>query len=52
MVNLLLLSYGSALSRSCLAPPVFFLITIFFFGMMEAPQLPELLVMLDCGQKM
>eukprot|EP00435_Cladocopium_sp_Y103_P038952 s1141_g10.t1 len=35
MVNLLLLSYGSALSTSCLAPPVFFLITIFFFGMME-----------------
>ncbi|CAK9067170.1 Uncharacterized protein SCF082_LOCUS34048 [Durusdinium trenchii] len=35
MVNLSLLSYGSALSTTCLAPPIFFLVAIFFFGMME-----------------
>ena len=37
MVNLLLLSYGSALTSSCLGPPVFFMVVTFFFGMMEVP---------------
>ena len=45
MVNLLLLSYGSALTSSCLGPPVFFMVVTFFFGMMEvAVQLRDPLV--------
>lgn len=40
MVNLFLLSYGSALSQSFLSPPVFFAVALLFLSIMEALREP------------